>query len=77
MANSFKQVFINQKIFADTTLKDLQEGKRKRESACGILLGRREPGEKASIYDVVLTPDPEESQEDLKKLAMEKGLPVP
>ena len=40
-----------------------------RQSATGIVLGTRQTlDQKAPIYDILLTPDPETTQEDLRKL---------
>jgi hypothetical protein len=32
------------------------------------VIGKRENDGKCNIYDVIITPDPEDSQEDLKKV---------
>ena len=62
-----KQFFINHKIFQDSVLKAVAS----RQSATGLVLGKRGDAsispEKALIYDVVLVPDPEDSQKDLKE----------
>ncbi len=58
-----KQIFTNQKQLTDS----LKPVMAMRQSATGIVLGRRD-GEKAYVYDVMTTPDPEESQEDIRKL---------
>jgi hypothetical protein len=47
-----------------------------RQSATGVVIGRRE-GEKVYVFDVVSTPDPEDSQEDIRRLGggnTQKGL---
>lgn len=59
-----KQFLINYKVFQDTFLKPLTA---QRLSATGVILGKREPDGRLLIYDVLLTPDAEESQQDIKK----------
>ena len=61
MAESpLKQFFINYKVFQDTFLKPLQS---QRVSATGLGLGTRSPTDdgRCTIFDVLLTPDAEDS----------------
>ncbi len=67
--SELKQFFANQKILNDTFLKPLQAS---RKSATGIVIGRRENDGKCNIYDIIMTPDPEDSQEDVKKAMKSK-----
>ena len=59
-----KQFFINYKVFQDTFLKPLQS---QRLSATGLVLGTRAASDgRCTIFDVLLTPDAEDSQEDIR-----------
>ena len=59
-----KQIYINHKLFQDSILKTLEDSNAK--SASGLLIGKREE-DKAYIWDVMLTPDPEYTQPGLVK----------
>jgi hypothetical protein len=77
MAESpLKQFFINYKVFQDTFLKPLQS---QRVSATGLVLGTRSPSEdgggRCTIFDVLLTPDAEDSQEDIRGDFLKRGVP--
>ena len=68
-----KQFFINYKVFQDTFLKPLQA---QRVSATGLVLGTRDPSDgHCTIFDVLVTPDAEDSQEDIRGDFLKKGVP--
>eukprot|EP00347_Sterkiella_histriomuscorum_P006531 403352411 len=65
-----KQFYINQKFFQDSVLRSLQDDKT--QSATGVVIGKRE-GDKLYVYDVILTPNPERTQSDIKQSVQNGG----